>query len=176
MVLVNLVKLVSHVNVNVVILVQMVILMIKVNMVILLNMVKLVILLILIIFVNMEILVILVIVVFLVFLVNLINLVIWQTSIWWYIAAHGTIITMIIMSVLVILMNSSLNFKRDELFFSFGKECCIFSNLCKWWRWGGGLTQRRSCCVSSFSNCFFSDRNLCFVYFRFWKDQSLSFS
>ena len=48
--------------------------------------------------------------------------------------------------------------KKVFLFFSFGTESCVFSKLCKWWRRGGGGKLRRCCCVSSFSNCYFSDK------------------
>ena len=44
------------------------------------------------------------------------------------------------------------------MLFNFGTEICVFSKICKWWRWGGGGTLRRRCCVSSFLNCYFSDR------------------
>ena len=48
--------------------------------------------------------------------------------------------------------------KKVFLLFIFGTESCVFSKLCKWWRWGGGGKLRRRCCVSSFSNCYFSDK------------------
>ena len=35
----------------------------------------------------------------------------------------------------------------------------MISKLWKWWWWGGGGKLRRRCCVSSFSNCYFSDKN-----------------
>ena len=44
------------------------------------------------------------------------------------------------------------------MLFNFGTEISVFSKICKWWRWGGGGTLRRRCCVSSFLNCYFSDR------------------
>ena len=49
--------------------------------------------------------------------------------------------------------------KKVLLLFLFGTESCVFSKLCKWWRRGGGGKLRRCCCVSSFSNCYFSDKN-----------------
>ena len=45
------------------------------------------------------------------------------------------------------------------MLFNFGTEKCIFSKLWKRWWWGGGGKLRRRCCVSSFSNCYFSDKN-----------------
>ena len=48
--------------------------------------------------------------------------------------------------------------KKVLLLFLFGTESCVFSKLCKWWRRGGGGKLRRRCCVSSFSNCYFSDK------------------
>ena len=48
--------------------------------------------------------------------------------------------------------------KKVFLLFIFGTESCVFSKLCKWWRRGGGGMLRRRCFVSSFSNCYFSDK------------------
>ena len=44
--------------------------------------------------------------------------------------------------------------------FNFGTESCVVSKLCKWWRWGSGGKLRRRCCVTTFSNCYFSDKRL----------------
>ena len=44
------------------------------------------------------------------------------------------------------------------MLFSFGTEISVFLKICKWWWWGGGGKLRRRCCVSSFSNCYFSDK------------------
>ena len=42
--------------------------------------------------------------------------------------------------------------------FIFGTEISVFPKICKWWWRGGGGKLRRRCCVSSFSNCYFSDK------------------
>ena len=42
--------------------------------------------------------------------------------------------------------------------FIFGTEISVFRKICKWWWRGGGGKLRRRCSVSSFSNCYFSDK------------------
>ena len=65
---------------------------------------------------------------------------------------------LILSASLLISVCSRNRVKKVFLLFNFGTETSVISKICIWWWRGGGENHRYLCCVSSFSNCFFSDK------------------